>query len=265
MPLPPDYHVHTEWSWDAARGDMERSCGRALELGLPAIAFTEHAEWETVHEGQHSVDIAGYHEAVARCRAKFKELRILSGVEFGEPHWHPEETARVIAAGPLERVLGSIHVVHLGGDVVDASQFRFRPEAEHAKAVREYFHEVLALVESTQPFEILAHIDYSKRYWPASLAPYREEDFEEELRAILVALVRRGAVLEANTTRGEEGKLCPGPTVLRWWHEVGGAAVSFGSDAHEPDKIAASFEQAAQMVEAAGFKPAADPLAFWRR
>ena len=43
--LPPDGHVHTEWSWDAADGSMERSCARAVELGLPSIAFTEHADF----------------------------------------------------------------------------------------------------------------------------------------------------------------------------------------------------------------------------
>src|SRR5690349_21532150 len=43
--LPPDGHVHTEWSWDAAAGSMERSCARAVALGLPSIAFTEHADF----------------------------------------------------------------------------------------------------------------------------------------------------------------------------------------------------------------------------
>jgi histidinol-phosphatase (PHP family) len=43
--LPPDGHVHSEWSWDAIAGSMERSCARAVELGLPSIAFTEHADF----------------------------------------------------------------------------------------------------------------------------------------------------------------------------------------------------------------------------
>jgi histidinol phosphatase-like PHP family hydrolase len=38
---------------------MERSCERAIEVGLPAIAFTEHADWAIVHKGQHSVDLPG--------------------------------------------------------------------------------------------------------------------------------------------------------------------------------------------------------------
>jgi histidinol-phosphatase (PHP family) len=246
---------------------MERSCERAIEIGLPAIAFTEHADFVTIHEGQHSVDIAGYLEAIERCRARFKGLRILSGIELGEPHWFPEETAGVLAAGKLDRVLGSIHCIRLDGREVDASQFRLEPVAKQADAVRKYFQETLAMVESPEPFQALGHLDYPKRYWPERLPAYREEDYEAELRAILVAAARRGCVIEANTTRGDggESKFCPGLKVLRWWHEVGGEAVSFGSDAHQPDKVAGGFELATQVVEAAGFKPSSDPMALWRR
>ena len=49
--MQPDLHVHTQFSWDAPHGDMEASCRRALEIGLPALAFTEHADFvEGVHE-----------------------------------------------------------------------------------------------------------------------------------------------------------------------------------------------------------------------
>ena len=242
---------------------MERSCERALEIGLPAIAFTEHADFALVHEGQHSVDIAGYLDAVERCRAKFKGLRILTGVELGEPHWYPRETAEVLAAAPLDQVHGSIHCIRLDGDLLDASQFRKREGIDFPRAVREYFRETLAMVDSGQPFETLAHIDYPKRYWLAGAAPYREEDYKEEIRAILSAAARTGRVLEVNTTRGDT--LCPDLTVVRWWRELGGQAVSYGSDAHQPDKVGAGFELATQMVEAAGFKPARDPMALWRR
>jgi len=263
VPLPPDLHVHTEWSWDAPRGDMERSCERALEIGLPAIAFTEHADWALVHAGQHPVDVAGYLEAVERCRARFTSLRILTGVELGEPHWFPKETAEILAAGQLDRVHGSIHCIRIAGEMLDASQFRDRAGLNFPAAVREYFRETLAMVDSGQPFETLAHLDYPKRYWVAGAAPYREEDFEAEIRAILVAAARTGRALEVNTTRGDV--LCPGPTVVRWWREVGGQAVQFGSDAHQPDKVAAGFATAAQVVEAAGFKPSPDPTSQWRR
>jgi len=242
---------------------MERSCERALEVGLPAIAFTEHADWAIVHEGQHPVDIEGYLDAVERCRARFKSLRILSGVELGEPHRFRRETAEVLAAGPLDQVLGSVHSVRIGGELVDASQFRRRPGIDFTEAVREYLRETLAMVESDQAFETLAHLDYPKRYWPEGAAPYREEDFQGEIRAVLAAAARTGRVLEVNTTRGHV--LCPDLKVVRWWREAGGQAVSFGSDAHQPDKVAEGFTIATQMVQSAGFKPARDPMDLWRR
>jgi histidinol-phosphatase (PHP family) len=243
---------------------MEKSCERALEIGLPAIAFTEHADWAIVHKGQHPVDIEGYLDAVERCRLKYTGLRILSGVELGEPHWFPDETARLLASGPLDQVLGSIHSIHwIGGATLDASQFRGREAIDFPAAVREYFAEVVLMLESDQPFETLAHLDYPKRYWLDGLAPYREQDYEDEIRAALKAAARTGRVLEVNTTRGEF--LCPDITVVRWWRELGGQAVQYGSDAHQPDKVAAGFKVAAQMVESAGFKPARDPVSVWRR
>jgi histidinol-phosphatase (PHP family) len=263
VPLPPDLHVHTEWSWDAPKGDMDRSCEKALEVGLPAIAFTEHADWALVHEGQHSVDIAGYFDAIDRCRSKYPGLRILTGIELGEPHWYPKETAEVLAAGPFERVHGSIHCIRFDGKMLDASQFRQRAGLDFPAAVREYFRETLAMVDSGQAFETLAHLDYPKRYWLDGLAPYREKDYEEEIRAILAAAARTGRVREVNTTRGHT--LCPDITVVRWWREAGGQAVQFGSDAHRPANVADGFLLATQMVEVAGFKPAADPTDLWRR
>lgn len=263
MPLT-DHHVHTEWSYDAPRGSMEESCRRALELGLPAIAFTDHADFVKVHPDQYCVDIHGYLDALERCRAKFPSLRILSGVELGEPHWFPKETADILAAGALERVHGSVHCVRLNGALIDASDFRHQDGSfDIAAATREYFTEVLAMIDAGQPFETLAHLDYPKRYWLEAAAPYDERDFEEQIRAILRAAAQSGRVLEVNTTRGRV--LCPDQVVVRWWREAGGQAVSFGSDAHDPDKIATGFEVARQMVESIGFKPAKDPTAFWRR
>ena len=52
MTLPADCHVHSEWSWDtggptsAAQGTMERTCARAEKIGLPAVVFTEHLDFE---------------------------------------------------------------------------------------------------------------------------------------------------------------------------------------------------------------------------
>ena len=43
---PADNHVHSQWSHDTGpRASMAVACARAVELGLPAVAFTEHLDF----------------------------------------------------------------------------------------------------------------------------------------------------------------------------------------------------------------------------
>src|SRR2546428_13858202 len=123
--------------------------------------------------------------------------------------------------------------------------------------------QTLAMVKRRHPMESLTHLVVPKRFWVDGTAPYREADYEEEIRAVLASCARTSRVLEVNTTRGVT--LCPDITVVRWWHEAGGKAVQYGSDAHQPDKVGEGFAAATKMVEAAGFKPAAGPTALLRR
>ena len=260
--------MHTQFSWDADRGDMEATCRRAVEIGLPAIAFTEHADFAGGgYPEYHPLDLTAYRCEVERCRSLFPDLRVLIGVELGQPHRFPAEAAAVLAAGPLDRVLGSVHCVPSDDGLRDVSVDGMLAADRAAATVRAYFAELLALVESGQPFEVLAHLDYPKRYWPHAELPYRDEDHEEEIRAVLRAAAARGSVLEVNTTRGADPRrgLCPGPAVLGWWVDAGGRAVSLGSDAHDPDRIAGGFAPAARMIEAAGFRPNDDPAGCWLR
>ncbi len=55
------------------------------------------------------------------------------------------------------------------------------------------------------------------------------------------------------------------PILLRWWHEEGGQAVTFGSDAHEPSAVARGVRDAARVAEAHGFRPGRNPHDCWHR
>jgi histidinol-phosphatase (PHP family) len=274
MSLPTDSHVHTQWSWDAVNGSMELSCRQAVDLGLPAIAFTEHLDhtvWSPVDltPTDHMVtllssdgsftppafDTSGYLESIERCRDMFPSLRILSGLELGEPHWHADSCARILGAGTFDRVLGSLHCLNVGDDCFEPpGLFKHLPAEE---VVRRYLAEVATLIEGSYAFSVLAHIDYPVRHWPSS--PFDPLVFEDEFRHTLRVLAESGRALEINT------RLPLHATILGWWCEEGGTAVSFGSDAHEPLAIARGFGDAVAMAEAYGFRPGPSPVDCWVR
>src|SRR2546428_14130232 len=92
--------------------------------------------------------------------------------------------------------------------------------------------QTLAMVKRRHPMESLTHLVVPKRFWVDGTAPYREADYEEEIRAILASCARTSRVLEVNTTRGHP--LCPDIAVVRWWYEAGGEALPHGRGAHPP-------------------------------
>lgn len=271
--------MHSEWSWDAVAGSMLDSCARAVALGLPSIAFTEHAEFTrpTIDPDQRTrldehfrrflrpdgtfaapeLDLPGYLDCLRRCRERFPGLRVLAGVELSEPHRHPGPVAELLAAADVDRALGSVHALWADG-VARPVDLTF-PGRSAPEALRAYLTEVLALVESPAPFHVLAHIDFAVRYWPAAAGPFRPADFEDELRTVLRALAASGRALEINT------KVPLAPVIVGWWAESGGDRVSFGSDAHRPDLVGHGFATAVDAATAAGFRPPADPVELWHR
>jgi histidinol-phosphatase (PHP family) len=279
--LPPDSHVHSEWSWDAAAGAMRQTCARAVELGLPAVAFTEHADFTpwTIDLGEHELagfpehwarwyddgvftppefDLLGYQACLAACREAFPGLRILSGVELGEPHWHAGRSRELLTAGRFDRVLASVHARPDGAAfrvIGQDSYRRHQPE----EFVRWYLGEVARLAEEFDGFEVLAHIDFPVRYWPGGPAAFRPEPLEKPFRAALAALAASGRILEINT------RVPLAPQIVDWWRHEGGQAVTFGSDAHDPDSVARGFREAAAMAEAYGFRPGRSPYDPWPR
>jgi histidinol-phosphatase (PHP family) len=281
MRPPPDTHVHSEWSWDAMHGSMERTCERAVQLGLPSIAFTEHLDhtvWKATKTGlsglpaDHPVarfsdeegrvrpppfDVDGYLESLERCRTRFRSLRILSGLEVGEPHRHRQAVAAVLATAQFNRVVGSLHTLRSERGYEEPNELFGRRAA--GEVVRDYLAELARLVLDSGDFSILGHIDYPLRYWPKTCGPFDPLRFEEEFRHALSGIARQGRVLEISTV------LPLHVVILRWWREEGGSAVTFGSDAHEPAELARNFVQAAAMAQAVGFHPTQDPFEPWRR
>src|SRR5690606_37968350 len=180
--LPADSHVHSEFSWDtggpdsAARGTMRATCARAVEIGLPALFFTEHLDLEDAwvtdledfadHErhlvGEDGIvavpcfDVDGYLEEIDRCRAAFPQLRIGTGLEFGQPGLRTEAARATLDLDAFDRVIGSLHTVSCGDRRAEPNTlFRRLPADE---VLRAYLAEVPAVVAADGPHEIVTHI-----------------------------------------------------------------------------------------------------------
>ncbi len=268
--LPPDNHVHSEWSWDTYAASMLESCARAVELGIPAVAFTEHVDfrrWGPVdgrpgvevaghyRTGVEPLDVAGYLDSVEECRERYPGLRVVTGIEAGEPHLFPGSLDEVLRTGSFERVLGSLHAVVHDGLLVGADALW---NVEPDELMHRYLEELVTLVETSSAFEVLAHADFPRRNWPGHRT-FEEREFEEQYRAVFRALAVDDRVLELNTRSPLWSD-----TLVGWWREEGGRALSFGSDAHVPGRVGARFVSAVEVAESAGFRPGRDAFDFWR-
>ncbi len=284
MVLPADSHVHSEWSWDTggptsptAVGTMERTCARAVRIGLPVVIFTEHLDmtgWtiDAVDVEEHQIplispdgvleppplDVDGYLNCIERCRHRFPDLRILTGVEFGQPHRDGKTAAKLLDVSELDRVNGSLHTLHADGKFFEPpTLYRMWPPD---KVIWEYLAEVPRMMEGSEAYSVFTHIDYAVRYWPTDEAgPFDPRRFEDGFRQAMRAVATSGRALEMNV----RGWLRP--WIPQWWSEEGGRAVTFGSDAHTEDRLANNFPEVMAMAEYHGFRPGRHPEDFWVR
>jgi histidinol-phosphatase (PHP family) len=225
MGLTGDGHVHSEWSWDVggpqvAAGLMRAQCSRAVQIGLPALAFTDHFDvtgWlirpEDIGDDLRQLidenglltppplDAERYLESIDRCRREFPQLRILSGIEFGQPHLDEASARQIIDLDALDRVNGSLHTVplteHPGSARSEPTTLYRSWPAE--RVVREYLAEVHRMVAGSSAFSVFCHIEYAARYWPTDAeGPFDPRRFEDEFRSAFRAIAAAGLALELN-------------------------------------------------------------------
>lgn len=286
MELTGDGHVHSEWSWDVglghpggdAAGRMEAMCRRAVHIGLPALVFSEHLDlscW-VIEPGDlpeqlrplvdHGVldppplDADGYLASVERCRSRFPELEILTGVEFGQPHLDEARAREVVDLDALDRVNGSLHTIPVSDepDSARSEPYALYRQWPAERVIRTNLAEVPRMLAGSSAFTVFCHLEYAVRYWPTEQeGPFDPKRFEEEFRSAMRAIADSGRALELNIG----GPIRP--WIPQWWREEGGRAITIASDAHEPDWLASNFYEAMAMAEHFGFRPGRRPMDFW--
>ncbi|MBR7092627.1 MAG: histidinol-phosphatase HisJ family protein [Clostridia bacterium] len=259
MPAYPDFHLHSEASFDG-QAPLSAMWQAAQARGLPAIAVTDHVEM-TAFEKEHFADDAAASAAAAQelqARIGTQAPRLALGLELGEPLDNLPATQALLRSHPYDFVLGSLHNL---SDGLDYYYYDYSDKDLDA-LLQEYYEAVLRMVE-WGGFQSLAHLTYPLRYFPQG-RPHRNAADFPILDDIFAAMVRRHIALEINTSglRKGMGATMPSAAIVQRFYRAGGRLITFGSDAHAPQDVGADLDAAAAVARQAGFTHVA---AFFRQ
>lgn len=231
-----DTHIHSHISCDST-ATIAEMCEGAIANGLMGITITDHLDMNPNDEGYEYYKPAPFFEEIAEARRAFTgRLKVLQGVEFGEPHLYPE-TLAVLQNRPYDAIIGSIHWV--GDDFPGSPVAHAGPRAYFER----YYAVMLAMVQAGG-FDALGHFDFPKRYLGVNVTdlPIIDE--------AVAALAASGIALEINTSSLRKGlsETLPGIAILEKYAHHGGTRITFGSDAHTPADAGADFDIAQQLI-----------------
>lgn len=238
-----DLHVHTHFSFDS-NAELQKACRRAVQAGLTHIGFTDHFDLDPGCENG-TYDPDAFFDEIKAAQDRFAgRLTILAGVEFSEPHLYPREYEQALSR-PYDYLIGAIHYID-GMDPYFTDQMRYPLPRMYER----YWEEMERMVE-TGGFQILAHMDYPKRYYDACLSD------DQTLLRILQKACDKGLVVEINTSplRKGEAEAMPSDRMLDLYAKAGGYHVALGSDAHEPEHVGADIDRGREIGKRFGLQP----------
>lgn len=252
-----DTHTHSDNSFDAI-DSVDKMCMAAIEKGLYALAVTDHCEAPFIKLGEKcefgSFDrlipqsIADINSAKEKYMSKLKVLR---GLELGEPMHDPEQTARALGYGDFDFVLASVHNIRNTEDFyyLDYSK------TDINDLLRRYFDE-LCETAAFEHFDSLSHLTYPLRYIVEREGYYPDLSlFAKQIDNIFKILISNKKALEINVSGlfKDIGRTLPDLPLVRHFRELGGEYVTIGSDAHSADIVGEGIEKGIEVARAAGF------------
>jgi len=234
-----DLHVHTEISCDS-EAEMEQYVIHGIRSGVNMISFTDHVDWNRVDYGYGVYDPEKYFKKFHYVKECYEhEIKICSGIEFGETHLYPEELRKLVLKYPYDFVIGSVHWVEdmFPGPIVKAKY-----------SVKDFFDlywKVMLDMVKFGGFDSLGHIDFPKRYFGELY--YSEKKINE----IFKYLLDKDMVLEINTSSIRKGctETMPGRELLELYKANGGRYVTVGSDAHVVKDLGADNQIAKDLIK----------------
>ena len=249
MPILYDSHVHTPYC-KHAQDSMADYADQSIACGLAGLIFTDHNPMPLPYSQSERMDIDQLDHYindvlhVQECYRGRLDVRLGLECDYLEsfPDMHPWLNSQIDHT-EWDYILGSVHatLTPYGDAHFNADILRFQ---------RDYFTH-LADAAETGLFDALAHPDLVKIKFPQE---WRLDDVLDAVRPALDRIARTGIALELNTS----GLHKPVPEFMpemRFLTEMRqrNIPVVLGSDAHVPNRIAADFATALELLQTIGY------------
>lgn len=253
--LPLDSHLHTTLSPDSDV-HIDSYAQQAAERGIAEIAITDHVDFEPGAPAFGYATFEDRERIVRRAAERWgpQGVTIRFGVEITYDRSWEADIRTHLANHTYDFTIGSVHdrvrSVYAGSSVRSWTTGRSLKEI-----VAPSFDEVEAAARSGL-FDAIGHIDVVKRYLYPHVKPADLARAPELYEPILRALVDSGTALEINTSglRHPVGETYPARAIVERFREMGGRAVTVGSDAHRADHFAWALADGYRHATEAGFK-----------
>lgn len=242
--------------------DIREAVKEAVSLNLAGIVITDHYDYD-VPSGvsdfkfnplDQQTEISKIQNEIisGELGINNSDFKLLKGIELGLQSKSLDKASSFMKEHHFDTVITSQHFI----DEMDPYNRTYYNYYQWKEAYQNYLEVFYNNICKFENFDILGHFDYVVRY-----APYPQDitfkEFPEILDAILTKLVSRGQTFEINTKtyqyyNNKTPKL--DPSILKRYAALGGIGISFGSDAHSPNRLSENFKYFREFTINCGIK-----------
>lgn len=250
-----DLHTHHERCGHAI-GTIEDYILAAIDQELDVIGISDHTPY-FYSDNDHlypritmkKSEFSNYINDILQLKERYaNKIDVLLGVEADFFPEHLDIYKANLKKYPFDYIIGSVHYV------LDESIFNKRRwdnlTHEEKVNVKDTYYRMIRAATKSGLFHIIGHIDAMKANYP----PFSDIE-TSELEETLKVIGESGVAIEVNTSgkTKEVGGWYPADDILEraLFYNV---AITFGSDAHTPERVGDDFDEVRQKLKDIGFK-----------
>lgn len=250
-----DLHTH-HFRCGHADGNIRDYIEAGIQAGLQVIGISDHSPFYASPE-DHAVpnitmaksELANYVEEVLKLKQEYEgKIDVLLGIEADFIPAFFNDYNQALSKHPFDYIIGSVHHVE---EVSIFNKNRWKNLSKKQKqAVKEEYYRLIQLSAKSGLYQILGHIDAMKGNYP----PFSDIETPHMLDQTLEVIAASDVAIEINTSGKTKlsGGWYPSDEILeRALHY--GVQVTFGSDAHIPQRVGDEWEQVSKRLIEIGF------------